>query len=395
MSSVISGPTAVVLSGGGARGAYQIGVLRGIFEITRSLGIVQPFQILTGVSAGAINAAYLAASADNYAKAIDELQHFWGNIRSEQVYRTDTWSLGKIGIRWAWDAVSGGYRLGEQARALLDTAPLASLLGDHIPFDRIAKLLRDRILAGVAVSATNYASSESISFFMSEPPVPAWRRSRRIGLAQNLSVAEVMASAAIPILFPPVKIGTAFFGDGCLRNTAPLSPALHLGAERLIIIGVRKAATDHRAHDSQAKILDSYETSPSLARILNVLINAVLLDGVDADIERLSRINRTVALLTPPASEQTPLRRIPWLYLHPSKDISAIAMQEAWSMPRMIRYLIAGLGTDVEAADLISYLLFEPTFCQRLITLGYTDAISAREQLIEFFTSEPRVSDAE
>ena len=189
-------------------------------------------------------------------------------------------------------------------------------------------------------------------------------------------------------MFPAIQIGDDFFGDGCLRNTAPLSPALHLGAERLLIIGVRKSASaEPIARNSGEEALGLNGTTPSLARILNVLINAVLLDGVDADIERLSRINRTVALLTPPASEQTPLRRIPWLYLHPSEDIATMAMEEMDSMPRIIRYLIAGLGTAVEAADLISYLLFEPAFCGRLLDLGYADAISSRESITEFFTS--------
>ena len=176
----MKGATAIVLSGGGARGAYQVGVLRGIFEITRSLAIAQPCQILTGISAGAINTAYLAAHADHYDTAIEQLHTFWGRVHTEHIYRTDAWSIGHIGMRWAWDAVSGGHRISQQARALLDTTPLFRMLEERIPFKRIAKHLAERTLTGVAVSATNYASSESISFFMSRDPLAPWQRSRRV-----------------------------------------------------------------------------------------------------------------------------------------------------------------------------------------------------------------------
>lgn len=380
--------TALVLSGGGARGAYQVGVLRGIFEITQSLSISDPFQILTGVSAGAINTAYLAAYADHFEAATQRLCAFWGGIHSEQIYRTDIRSIGQIGIHWAFDALSGGYRLGQQARALLDTTPLAGMLAERIPFPNIAENVQRRILSGVAVSATNYATSECISFYMANATLSPWRRSRRIGREQLISTSEVMASAAIPIFFPPINIGREFFGDGCLRNTAPLSPALHLGADRLLIIGVRKAAPETTtASEIIESPLDATDHEPSIARILNVLINAVLLDGVDADIERLSRINRTVGLLAPEARAKTPLRKIDWLYIHPSEDVAKIAMDEMLSMPRLIRYLIAGLGSAVEAADLISYLLFEPSFCCRLLDLGYKDAMAQEKAIVEFFTS--------
>lgn len=393
---------ALVLSGGGARGAYQAGAVRGIVEIATSCGIDHPFRILTGVSAGAINAAYLAAYADATAAASVRLTQFWGSIRSEEVFRTDPLSLGRIGMHWALDAVSGGLRFGRQARALLDTTPLHQLLEKRIPVAQISKQVEGGYIDAFAVSATSYASSESISFYMSHRPLPPWRRSRRIGVASPISLQEIMASAAIPILFPPVQIADDYFGDGCLRNTAPLSPALHLGANKLLIVGVRTAGI-HKAEDLTKVMGNTSDTnpnnpssnelqraqleqalSPSLARVLNTLINAVLLDGIDADIERLARINRTLALLPESAKAQTPLRPIDWLYVHPSVDIAQLALDEARSMPRLIRYLLAGLGSSAEAADVISYLLFEPRFCERLSDLGYKDAIARRDEIADF-----------
>lgn len=393
---------ALVLSGGGARGAYQAGAVRGIAQIAAECGLDQPFRILTGVSAGAINTAYLAAYADDLSAASERLIQFWGSIRSDEVFRTDAFSLGRIGMHWALDAVSGGMRFGRQAQALLDTTPLQKLLSKRIPIDQIAKQIEIGSIDAFAVSATSYATSECISFYMSEPAVVPWRRSRRVGMACNIGLQEIMASAAIPILFPPVGIADDFFGDGCLRNTAPLSPALHLGATKLLVIGVRTAGV-HNLEDASSpgerigrepfhnprpqnsrKNIQNNMLGPSIARVLNTLINAVLLDGVDADIERLARINRTLALLPETAKEHTPLRPIDWLYVHPSVDIAKIALEEARSMPRLIRYLLAGLGSTAEAADVISYLLFEPRFCQRLSDLGYKDALARRDEIANF-----------
>lgn len=403
--------TALVLSGGGARGAYQAGAINALTLIASELGIAKPFQIITGVSAGAINAAYLAAHAQDLGPAAERLTTFWSALRSEQVFRTDAWSLGRIGFHWAVDAVSGGPRVGQRSRALLDTSPLRNLLHRNIPFSAIRTNLATKHLDAFAVSATNYATSECISFFMhsatAASPSP-WRRSRRVGLPWEIGVPEVMASSAIPLLFPPVTVGARHFGDGCLRNSAPLSPAVHLGADRLIAIGVRRATPidafqPPAARDkiSHADLLDADgdqphgakpSLAPSIARVLNVLINAVLLDGVDADIERLMRINKTVSLLPEEARKQSPLRVIDCLYLHPSTDIARIAIEESSNMPRLIRYLVSGLGSMSEAADVISYLLFEPSFCRRLIRLGYEDTMARKEEISKILTGDPRAT---
>ena len=394
-TSTAMSKTGLVLSGGGARGAYQAGVLRGIFEVAAGLGIQRPFQILTGVSAGAVNTAFLAAHADNPTKAVKRLTDFWGSLHSADVLKTDACTLAQIGWQWARDAVSGGTRRGPRAQALLDTSPLADLIRLHIPFDAIRRNLDANHLEAVAVSATDYTSMECLSFYMARRQVLPWHRSRRIGVDQNIGVSEVLASAAIPILFPPVRIGKRFFGDGCLRNSAPLSPAVHLGADRLIVIGVRKAVgIDEIPNlDSVPHLEDSVQ--PSIARVLNVIINAVLLDAVDADIERLARINNTVDLLGRDAKSATTLRYIDWLYFHPSADIAQIAIEEARSMPNLIRYLMAGIGTTADAADLVSYLLFEPAFSQRLLKLGYLDALARANEIANFLSSEDQHWSAE
>jgi NTE family protein len=388
--------TGLFLSGGGARGAYQIGVLRGLLAVTKRLGVEKPFQILSGVSAGAVNTAYLAARAADMTAGAEQLATFWSELHCDHVYRTDPWSLGEIGMHWAIDALSGGGRLGRKSRALLDTAPLRQLLRQRIPFTAIQSNLAARHIDAVCVAATNYATTECVSFYMNSgaSAVAPWRRSRRVGQPRDITDAEIMASAAIPLLFPPVQVGDSHFGDGCLRNSAPLSGTIHLGAQRLIVIGVRKAAgivpspeTVEETTVQTAVEEMAGDSPPSVARILNVVINAVLLDAIDADIERLARINRTVSLLC--SKGDTTLKHIDWLYFHPSVDLAQIAIEEAKSLPRLIRYLVAGLGSLQEASDLVSYLLFEPGFCTRLLELGYQDALAKESDIQRFFGEAP------
>ncbi len=391
----------LVLSGGGARGAYQAGVLNGISAILRGMPHQTqcPFQIITGISAGAINAAFIAANCDEYTGSITRLAELWSEIHSHDVFRTDPWSLGRIGMQLALDVVSGGSRFGRHTQGLLDTAPLAHLLLGRIHFEKIREHMASGILNGIAVSATNYATNECISFYESSREILPWQRSRRRGIRRPIDVTEIMASAAIPLLFPPIKVGQEFYGDGCLRNGAPLSPALHLGVNRLVVIGVRKTATVSRQdqcadadtwHKESGAIDDesivNLETKPNFGRILSVIINAIMLDAVESDVERLARINQTLNLLTDKARQATTLRHVDWLYIHPSDDIGQIAMEEAHSMPRILGYLVAGLGDLREASDLVSYLLFEPAFINRLLQLGYQDAMSRRDEIEEFFS---------
>jgi NTE family protein len=346
-----------------------------------------PFQILTGVSAGAVNIAYLASRAGDPYEGVKTLERLWRGLHSEQVFRTDARALSGIGLKLIRDAVSGGANLGRRAQALLDTTPLAHFLSTHIDFTALRSHVLGGLIDSVAVSATDYASIECLSFFMGGAAITPWRRNRRIGVRQDLTVEHVMASAAIPMLFPPVRLNDRYFGDGCLRNSAPLSPALHLGAERLIIIGVRKSDDPVAARPAGAEPASEFaEAEPNIAGILNAVINAVLLDAVDADVERLARINRTVGLLPASSLSLTSLRPIEWLYLRPSVNIAHIALREVAAMPRLVRYLVRGMGNLADAADVISYLLFEPGYCLSLIDLGYRDVLARRDEVITFLS---------
>ena len=382
--------TALILSGGGARGAYQAGVVRGIQHIATSIGIKRPFSGLSGVSAGAINTVYLAAYADDPAGAVERLAEFWAALRTEDVFRTDFQSISRIAWRWARHALLGGVDVGRRPNALLDTAPLGRLLEARVPFDRIGEHLKSGFLDNVSLSATDYASVESVAFFMDATGIPSWRKSRRVGVRHAIGVRHTLASAALPLLFPPVVIGNRAYGDGCLRNTAPLSSALHLGADRLIVVGVRKAApnlTGESLDDAFKAAPGANAPNTTAARVLGVIINAIMLDAVDIDLERLSRINKTLSLIAQERLPESGLRKIDWLYIRPSEDIAGLAAEETKSMPALLKYLVSGLGSLEEAADLISYLLFEPSFTRRLIDLGYKDAMARKDEIEAFFST--------
>lgn len=391
-SDLASPLTGLVLAGGGARGAYQVGVLRAVQEIAAKAKWRSSFQVLSGVSAGAVNAAYLAAYADNLDRAVARLEEFWSNLHSEAVFRTDIGSIGKIGCGWIADVATAGSAGHHYAHALLDTSPLANLVRTRIPFGRIAVNLNAGLLSGVAISATDYQSTDNVSFFMSaRDKSEPWERSSRVGVRSVIGAEHVMASAAIPLLFPPISINGHHFGDGCMRHAAPLSAPIHLGAEKLLIVGVRRTR-EASGEQSRGFLSGGITAKPSVARVLSVVINAVLLEAVEIDIERLARINRTVGLLPLAQRKMTPLRTVEWLYINPSEDIGAIAAEEMGSLPKVLRYLLRGLGPKDEAADIASYLLFEPSYCQRLIRLGYRDAYAKRDKIEVFLNAH--LSDA-
>jgi len=369
----------LVLTGGGARGAYQAGVVRAVAEISAKLNIAQPFDIMTGVSAGAINASYLAAQAHQLEEGSIRLAKLWENVTFDQVFQSDLASMSNIGAKLFLDIATGPISGAHMARALLNTKPLRNLIEQNINFEQIQKNIDDGFLGAVSLTATDYTSSNSISFIQGREPLQLWDRQLRKSERAPLRAEHVMASAAIPLFFPPVDVDGRYFGDGCLRNQAPLSPSIHLGANRLIIVGVRK-------QPPTSEIEATHTERPSMGRVLSVLLNAILLDGVDWDVERLSRINKTLAHIPIEKRNQLSLKPIDFLWISPSEDIGKMAQGETWRLPRVIRYLIKGLGPVNQAAGLISYLLFDPTFCNRLTEMGYKDAMARRAEIEKFIS---------
>jgi NTE family protein len=370
---------ALVLSGGGARGAYQAGVLTAVAEIVSKHNIQIPFQIYTGVSAGAINVAYLAAGAHEFALTTKRLSAMWSDLHSEKVFKTDAVSLGKIGLSWVGELSFGGLTGGSHGKSLLDTTPLGDLLRNNINFNKIKENIEKGLLSSVAVTALDYKTSETITFVEGGPDTPQWNRSRRHSESTHLQAEHILASSAIPLLFTPGKVDERFFGDGCVRNVMPLSPALHLDATSLMIIGVRKV--DQTAYEERV-LRDN--TAPSVARVMNVLLNSVLLDGIEVDIERLNRINNFLKAVPTEYHDNLNFKAVEHVWIHPSEDIGLIAASMASKLPRVIRYLLKGLGPLEDASEIISYLLFEPDFCKKLIDIGYNDGLQHQDQIAEF-----------
>lgn len=377
--------TGLVLTGGGARAAYQVGALQALAEILPASEL--PFPIVAGVSAGAINGAFLAARADAFAEGIGELVDLWRSLTPARIYRTDAASLTALGGAWLRD-LSGLFG-GGRVNHLLDTAPLAKLLDAAIPIARVREHVASGRLRGLALTATNYATGHAVTFFHAAPGVEAWTRRMRVGVPVKLELAHVRASAAIPIFFPPVRVGGAWYGDGCVRLGAPLSPAIHLGATRLLAIGVRHAPLVEPA-EVLAAVQRTRRGRVALADISGVLLNAVFLDSLDGDVERLERINGTVGALGEVRRRALPypLRPIPALVLRPSKDLGTLAANEYRRLPYVLRHLLRGIGADGERGwDLTSYLAFEPTYIGRLIDLGYADTRARTGEILEFFAA--------
>ncbi len=380
---------ALVLSGGGARGAYQVGVIQAIGEIAAENQIKNPFQIYCGVSAGAINATFMSSFAHDFTAGSHGLVNLWAGINSEMVFRTDAISIGKIGLQWVSE-LSLGALTGTTGRSLLDTEPLYELIQSHIHFARIQENINSHALRALCITALDYKSSETISFVQGDPEIINWQRPQRRSEKAFIQTDHIMASSAIPVLFPARPVGNRYFGDGCVRNNSPLSPALHLGASELLVIGVRRQV-EVASHD-----LSSAPTSPSLARVVNVLLNSVLLDGIEVDLERLHRINEFLRRVPKEHQANLNFKPVRSLFISPSEDIGQIAARMASRLPRVIRYVLKGLGPLEDAKEILSYLLFESEFTKTLIDMGYTDGMNQKAEVTKFLLeSRPQSLDWE
>jgi NTE family protein len=368
----------LVLTGGGARAAYQVGALRALAELFGNGPL--PFKVVCGVSAGAINGSSLAAEADDFPGAVNHLADTWLALTPEHVYRTDALSLVSIGSGWFRGLTAGGTQPPRRYNHLLDTAPLRELLGREIRFDAIRDNVERGLVRGVAVSATNYETGTSVTFFDGAPDLEPWARSRRLGVKTPITLDQVMASASIPIFFPPVQVGGSWFGDGGVRLNAPMSPALHLGADRVLAIGIRHP----RTAEETAELNEPAERDDlPLSQILGVLMNAVFLDSLEPDIERVERVTEMLDTIQRPADSH--LRPVHILLLQPSQDLAALAADQVMRFPRTLRFLLKGLGVSQKGgADLLSYLAFEQQYIERLVTLGYDDTRARLEEIREF-----------
>jgi len=373
----------LVVTGGGARGAYQAGVLKRIGEIKRVQTHGNPFQIIGGASAGAINGSALAVGSDDFSLATRVTAQLWAGLSPSDVFHCDVLSQTRNSLTWILDLSFGGFLGGGNARSLLDATPLRHFLNTHLHCERIQDNIRRGHLYALAVSATNYNSGKSYLFIQGTKGHPMWNRSRRVTLATKITVDHVCASAAIPLVFRPVRLktarGTAFFGDGCVRLQQPLSPIIRLGAERVFAIGVRCENLEHQEESADQK-------DPSLAQVLGLLLNAMFLDHLATDIEHLERLNELLSSgQIDPAEGCEKMRPLASFLITPSVDLAELAEEHRHDMPYLIQYFVNSLGRDAAScADLMSYLLFTSKYTRALIQIGYDDA-SRRIDEIEHF----------
>ena len=366
----------LVLTGGGARAAYQVGVVKAVRDILGKPK-ANPFPILCGTSAGAVNAATLAVFADDYSRAVANLLEVWEHMHCHHIYRTDPWSIVKSGARWLSAVMLISRR---NPVSLLDNTPLAEMLSRTLDFDRVQQNIDSGALYAVSVTASGYTSGQSVSFFQGAPGLEGWERNQRIGAAVALKHEYLLASAALPFLFPAVKVHREYFGDGSMRQIAPVSPALHLGADRVLIVGTGRQTLEQARSRSTVY--------PSLAQVAGHALNSIFLDSLMVDIERLERINRTVRLIPRErlADSNVQLRPVKVLFITPSQPIERIAARFLHELPRTVRFILKPTGAlNRSGSNLASYLLFEESFCRALIDLGYQDTVSREAEVHAFF----------
>ncbi|MBD9512694.1 MULTISPECIES: patatin-like phospholipase family protein [unclassified Pseudomonas] len=380
-----SAVTGLILSGGGARAAYQVGVLAAIAELLPE-GAENPFPVIVGTSAGAINAVGLACGALSFTGAVERLTKVWKGFRTGQVYRADWPGVFSQAFKFLGHSLLG---LGKREPvALLDSTPLRYLLERELDLSGIAAAVRRRNLRAVAVTAFGYESGQAVTFYQGRATIDPWLRHRRIGVPTRLQIEHLLASSAIPLLFRPVKILREFFGDGAVRQQAPISPALHLGANRVLVIGVSGNPTVGSANEQVA----NYRTGqpPSLAQVGIHLLNSTFIDSLEGDIELLHRINFLSSLVPEEARRATlGLAPVDVLLISPSRPLDEIAAQYRHELPRPLRLFLRGPGaTKASGAGVLSYLLFEPGYCNALIELGYRDAMEKRAEIARFLGME-------
>ena len=375
--------TGLVLPGGGARGAFQVGVLKAIAELLPNRS-ASPFSIISGTSAGAINSVVLATQAERFSLAIEQLEDVWCNFHCSQVYRTDAATMVRSSLHWFAAIVFGGMFVAPP-KSLLNISPLRSLLNSKVQFSRIQSAIDHDYLHAVAVTAAGYDSARSTTFFQSRSGISPWLRTRHAGVPSHINTDHLMASIAVPMIFPPVNISGEYFGDGAMRQATPLSPAIHLGADRILVIGVRNEVALTPPNPEDAKPF------PSFSQIAGYMLDTLFMDGLYSDLENLTRINQLMDSVSTDhhGDIMGRMRPIDTMVVLPSKDFRDVAQTCFKNMPKTMRFLLRGLGSDGEKEDrLLSFLLFEQAYTRELVELGYNDAMQVKAQLVDFVTGQ-------
>ena len=364
-------PAGLILPGGGARGAYQVGVLKALTEMLPGPSL--PFSVISGISAGAINAGVLASHAEDFPHAVARLEHFWGALRCEQVYRTGWRHNLTTGLHWLAAMTLGGLGVANP-RSLLDNAPLAELLERELDTEKLAANIdRGRLLA-LVITASGYATNRAVNFFQADPSVMEWTSIRQVGRRASINHRHLLASAALPVVFPAQRLGQEYYGDGGLRQTAPLEPTLRLGVDRLLIIGTRDEMPDPEPVETMEY--------PSLGEIGGYLLDVIFMDHLTNDLARLQRNNRLIDAMQEAEREATGMRQIDTLLIRPSVDMREIARRHLHRIPASVRALLRGIGVRSDSR-LAGYLLFDAEFCQELIELGQADAMAVRDDILD------------
>jgi len=369
---------ALVLNGGGARGSYQAGALRAIYEIIKKDQLL--FDIITGNSAGALNAVYLANNARDWGSSTQYLVDLWKRIKLEDVFDLGPYTMGKLGTRWMKGSIFKSANPENPLNGFLNTEPMKKLLLREVDFKELHQLIEEKLVSGVALSTTNYYSGSSVVFFDAEKSIPEWSKPDRFSIRTELKIEHAMASAAIPLFFPPIKIAKSYYGDGCIRQVTPLSPAIHLGAKKLIAIGIRNQRSQELVKEFTLKT----NLPPQFSQIGGIMMNAIFLDSLDTDVERLEKMNIMVAIM----GKHSPWKHIPILVLNPSRDLGGMTKKLNDEMPKFFRFLLSSIGiVGLSGLDLLSYLAFDSSYTEAVTELGYEDTMARKNEILSFISS--------
>lgn len=373
----------LVLTGGGARAAYQVGVLIAIDEILARAAkrdAPLPFPILCGTSAGAINVAALACHSHNFSEAVIQLKKIWSDIQTKDIYRVDPRSLSHTTLRWL-NALILGWATQHNPGSLLDSQPLSELLNTLFKPEKVSQAIHNGTLHALAVSASSYTSGQHLTFYQAQGHIKPWVRARRSAQPDIISAQHLLASCAIPFIFPAVMLprgnGKEYFGDGAIHQIAPISPTIHLGAHKILVVGGNTP--------DQKYTPTNHPVYPSLAQIGGHALSSLFLDSLAHDIDNIYRLNEVLDVI-PTAQQQTaPLQHIDVLVISPSQNLETLALKHLRTLPRSLRILLRGIGISYHSgATLLSYLLFEGSYTKALMEIGRNDALAMASEIKQF-----------